>query len=134
MKKQKLFKIILSIFFLLLVSGTIFWFTAIFRLSLQKKTIVVNGKEIFAWIADTQIAREQGLQNIIWLPRSSGMLFVFDRPGQYCFWNKNTLRSLKLIFMRDGKVTEEINLQSIWKGKQTICPMYDADSVLEVFN
>ncbi|MFA5272433.1 MAG: DUF192 domain-containing protein [Candidatus Omnitrophota bacterium] len=132
MKKKRLFKIIVSIFFLLLISGTIFWFTAIFRIPLQKKTRVVNGKEILAWVADTQSAREQGLQNIIWLPKSTGMLFVFDQPGQYCFWNKNTPRSLKLIFMRDGKVTEEANLQSIWKGEQTVCPVHDIDSVLEM--
>lgn len=117
---------------LLLAAG--FWFTAIFRVSLHQKKIIVNGREMLAWIADTQSTREQGLQNIIWLPKNSGMLFVFERPGQYCFWNKNTLRSLKLIFMRDGKVTEEVLLRSIWKGEQTICPVYDADSVLEVIN
>jgi len=131
--KKKISKVILIIILLLLL-GVGFWFTAIFRVSLHKKKIIVNGKEILVWVADTQSAREQGLQNIIWLPKNSGMLFVFDQPGQYCFWNKNTLRSLKLIFMRDGKVTEEANLQSIWKGEQTICPVYDADSVLEVIN
>lgn len=132
MKNNKLFKNILIAILLFLIFGIIFWFTAIFRLPLQKKKIIVEGKEIVVWIANTEDTREQGLQNIIWLPKNSGMLFVFDQPGQYCFWNRNTLRSLKLIFMRDGKVTEEANLQSIWKGKQTICPVYDADSVLEV--
>lgn len=132
--KRKIFKIILITVFLSLLFVAGFWFTAIFRVSLQKKKITVNAKEVIVWVADTQSAREQGLQNIIWLPKNSGMLFVFDRPGQYCFWNKNTLRSLKLIFMRDKKVTEEIRLQSIWKGKQTVCPMYEADSVLEIIN
>jgi hypothetical protein len=103
-------------------------------LDLPKKKIVVNGKEISVWVAETQSAREQGLQNIIWFPKSSGMLFTFDQPGRYCFWNKNTLRSLKLIFMRDGQVTEEIKLQSIWKGEYTVCPLYDADSVLEMID
>jgi len=131
--KKKISKVILIIV-LLLSLGAGFWFTAIFRVSLHQKKIIVNGEEMLVWIADTQSAREQGLQNIIWLPKNSGMLFVFDQPGQYCFWNRNTLRSLKLIFMCDGKVTEEANLQSIWKGKQTICPVYDADSVLEVIN
>ncbi|MFA6281439.1 MAG: DUF192 domain-containing protein [Candidatus Omnitrophota bacterium] len=132
MKKNKFFRATLILTLLILAAGTIFWFTAIFRLSLPKKKIVINGKEISVWIAQTETAREGGLQNIIWLPKNSGMLFVFARPGQYCFWNKNTLRSLKLIFMRDGKVTEEVFLRPIWKGKQTICPVYDADSVLEV--
>lgn len=134
MKKNKLFKTILLMMLFILASGIIFWFTAIYRLDLPKKKIVVNGKEISVWVAETQNAREQGLQNIIWLPKSSGMLFTFDQPGRYCFWNKNTLRSLKLIFMRGGKITEEIKLQSIWKGEYKVCPLYDADSVLEMID
>ncbi len=119
---------------LILLSGTIFWVTAIYRLPLKTQKIIVNGKKIFVWVADTEDSREQGLQNIIWLPKNSGMLFVFDQPGKYCFWNKNTLRSLKLIFMNKGKITEEKYLPSIWKGKQTICPRQKADNVIEIID
>lgn len=112
--------------------GLAFWFTAIFRFQLKEKEIKVADKKIIAWVADTHEARLNGLQNIIWMPKSRGMLFVFDAPDKYCFWNKNTLIPLKLIFMRSGQVTEEFELNPIWKGKQTICPNYDADCVLEI--
>jgi uncharacterized membrane protein (UPF0127 family) len=29
------------------------------------------------------------------------MLFVFDRPGQQCFWMKNTLIPLQIAFLAD---------------------------------
>lgn len=32
---------------------------------------------------------------------NEGMLFVFDRPGQQCFWMKNTLIPLQIAFVAD---------------------------------
>jgi hypothetical protein len=127
------FKFLLVIL-ILLICGFLFWFTAIFRFPLERRKIKVLDKELIVWVADTSEARLKGLQNIIWMPKNRGMLFVFETPDKYCFWNKNTLMPLKLVFMRDGYVTEEIELNSIWKGKQTVCPRYEADSVLEIIN
>jgi len=109
-----------------------FWLTAIFRLPLEKRKVKVSDKELIVWVADTYDKRLQGLQNIIWMPKDRGMLFIFDSADRYCFWNKNTLMHLKLIFMRQGTVTEELELAPIWKGKQTVCPRYEADSVVEM--
>lgn len=124
----------LLIILIVLICGFLFWLTAIFRLPLEKRKIKVLDKELLVWVADKEEARLQGLQNIIWMPKSRGMLFVFDAPDKYCFWNKNTLMPLKLIFMRDGKVTEELKLKPVWRGRETICPRYEADSVVEVIS
>jgi len=124
----------LLIVLIILISCFLFWFTAILRLPLEERKMKILNKELVVWVADTHQARLKGLQNIIWMPKNRGMLFVFDIPDKHCFWNKNTLMPLKLIFMRGGEVTEELELRPIWKGKQTVCPRYDADCVIEIIN
>ncbi|WP_425045549.1 DUF192 domain-containing protein [Primorskyibacter sp. S87] len=56
-------------------------------------------------LAETQESRAQGLMFRESMPRSSGMLFVFEKPGRVAFWMKNTLISLDMIFVdRTGRV------------------------------
>lgn len=50
-------------------------------------------------IADTEALRSRGLMHRESLPRSSGMLFVFDRPERAVFWMENTLIPLDMIFI-----------------------------------
>lgn len=72
--------------------------------------ICVVGKPYFTWpticsskqcfkieIADTPKTREIWLMNRTSLDEDKGMLFVFDQPGQYSFWMKNTLIPLDMI-------------------------------------
>ena len=35
------------------------------------------------------------------MPANDGMLFVFEQPGQQCFWMKNTLIPLSVAFIAD---------------------------------
>ncbi|MFA5008702.1 MAG: DUF192 domain-containing protein [Candidatus Omnitrophota bacterium] len=122
----------LFIFLILFVCGLLLWFTAIFRLPLEKRKMNISGKELTVWVVDSEVKRLQGLQNIIWMPKDRGMLFVFNAPDRYCFWNKNTFIPLNLIFMRGEKIVNEIYLKPIWQGKQTVCPVEPADAVLEI--
>lgn len=40
------------------------------------------------------------------MPTNDGMLFIFERPGQQCFWMKNTLLPLSVAFVGDdGSIT-----------------------------
>ena len=40
------------------------------------------------------------------MPTNDGMLFIFERPGQQCFWMKNTLLPLSVAFISDdGSIT-----------------------------
>jgi hypothetical protein len=50
-------------------------------------------------IADTAATRAQGLMHRDSLPRSAGMLFIYDAPTTASFWMMNTLIPLDMIFM-----------------------------------
>lgn len=63
-------------------------------------------------IADTPKKRASGLMFQKNLPENSGMVFVFEKPGEICFFMKNTLIPLDMIVISpDRKVADmEINL------------------------
>ena len=50
-------------------------------------------------IADTDATRAQGLMNRPSMPRSAGMLFIYDAPTTASFWMMNTLIPLDMIFV-----------------------------------
>jgi uncharacterized protein len=50
-------------------------------------------------IADNPLSRAQGLMHRDFLPADSGMLFIFQKPGTYTFWMKNTLIPLDIIWL-----------------------------------
>jgi uncharacterized protein len=57
-------------------------------------------------LIDTQLAtnpeqRETGLMFRKEMPASEGMLFVFERASEQCFWMKNTLLPLTAAFVAD---------------------------------
>ena len=56
---------------------------------------------IDAEFAQTAVQREIGLMFRPMMGANEGMLFVFERPGQQCFWMKNTLIPLDAAFVAD---------------------------------
>jgi uncharacterized membrane protein (UPF0127 family) len=56
---------------------------------------------ITAELASTPEQREIGLMFRPSMGANEGMLFVFDRAGQQCFWMKNTLIPLSVAFVAD---------------------------------
>ena len=56
---------------------------------------------INAEMATTPQQREIGLMFRPTMPANDGMLFVFEQPGQQCFWMKNTLLPLSVAFLAD---------------------------------
>ena len=56
---------------------------------------------ITAQLAQTPEQREIGLMFRTAMGASEGMLFAFERPGQQCFWMKNTLIPLAIAFVAD---------------------------------
>jgi uncharacterized membrane protein (UPF0127 family) len=71
---------------------------------------------INAEVASTPEQRAIGLMHRPTMPANDGMLFVFERPGQQCFWMKNTLLPLSIAFLDDdGTVVniEEMKPQTL---------------------
>jgi len=56
---------------------------------------------IVAEVARTPGERSTGLMFRPSLGANEGMLFVFEQPGQQCFWMKNTLIPLSVAFVAD---------------------------------
>jgi uncharacterized membrane protein (UPF0127 family) len=56
---------------------------------------------INAEVASTPEQRAIGLMHRPTMPANDGMLFVFERAGQQCFWMKNTLLPLSIAFLED---------------------------------
>jgi uncharacterized membrane protein (UPF0127 family) len=49
-------------------------------------------------VARTEAERARGLMHRASLPERAGMIFLFERPGIYPFWMKNTLIPLDLFW------------------------------------
>ena len=56
---------------------------------------------IRAEIADEEGERQIGLMHRPSMPANEGMIFVFERPEQQCFWMRNTLIPLSIAFLDD---------------------------------
>ena len=68
--------------------------------------------KIHAEVADSKQQREAGLMHRSSMPEQTGMLFVFDKSGRYCFWMKNTRIPVTIAFI-DGaaKITKLTDMQ-----------------------
>ncbi len=81
-------------------------------------TLGVNIHNIKAEVAQTPQEHEIGLMFRTSMGTNEGMIFVFDRPGQQCFWMKNTLIPLAVAFVaEDGSI---VNLDEM--KPQTLDP------------
>lgn len=59
-------------------------------------------------IADTAAERSRGLMNRQSLPDGEGMLFVFEEETLSSFWMKDTLLSLDILFVKEGRIVDII--------------------------
>jgi uncharacterized protein len=89
-------------------AGTIamLWFAAIASAQeapqkLAQVRLTAGIHNINAELASTPPQREIGLMFRSVMPANDGMLFIFERPGQQCFWMKNTLIPLSVAFIGD---------------------------------
>ena len=59
-------------------------------------------------VADTDQAREVGLQERESLPKRGGMVFIFQDDAPRVFWMKKTLMTLDIIFLDDEGVVRSL--------------------------
>lgn len=90
-----------------------------------------GGQQIEAEIARDETTRQQGLMHRTVMPDNHGMLFVFDRPAQYCFWMKDTLIPLSIAFLDDdGRVVDVTDMQP--RDERSHCPKRPVRLALEM--
>jgi uncharacterized protein len=83
-------------------------------------------------VADTGAERARGLMFRESMPRSVGMLFVYDAPQQASFWMKNTLIPLDMIFAdQTGRVTR-VHARAVPHDLTPIDGGADVQYVLEI--
>src|ERR1017187_5042462 len=90
--------------FLAICAGACVTFAAVAQTgpqSLPKVRLNAGIHNIDAELAQTAEEREIGLMFRTSLGANQGMLFAFGRPGQQCFWMKNTLIPLDVAFIAD---------------------------------
>jgi len=86
-------------------------------------------------LARTTTERNRGLMFRESLNQDKGMLFIFDREGEYPFWMKNTLIPLDIIWINENKEVVFIseNTQSCEKDPcPSVNPGKNAEYVLEL--
>ena len=83
-------------------------------------------------VADDPAERSQGLMMRESMPRSVGMLFVYDHPQRVAFWMRNTLIPLDMIFIDETGTVARIHENAI-PLDETAIPGGDAiQFVLEI--
>ena len=72
----------------------------------------VGGHPLKVEVAATEAQRDQGLMFRKKLGADDGMLFLFDDPGYYAMWMKNTLIPLSVAFIDgDGVILNILDMQ-----------------------
>lgn len=69
---------------------------------------IMGAEEIQLEVARTPYEQAMGLMFRTNLPKSRGMLFIFEPPQPTQFWMKNTLIPLDMVFLRNGEIQEII--------------------------
>ncbi|AXJ00937.1 hypothetical protein CYPRO_1686 [Cyclonatronum proteinivorum] len=52
-------------------------------------------------VAESNMARQQGLMNVYEMPEDAGMIFIFERQEPLSFWMANTPLSLDMVFANE---------------------------------
>ena len=65
------------------------------------KFVKISGQDIKVELALTEVKQTQGLSGRLSLKEDEGMLFVFERPGNYPFWMKDMNFPIDIIWLND---------------------------------
>lgn len=83
--------------------------------------------------ATTAQQREKGLSGRTEMAYDRGMLFVFEREGEHCFWMKDMHFSLDMLWLdQDGKIIDIVQNARPESYPKTFCPDKPASYVIEV--
>ena len=83
-------------------------------------------------VADDGAERAKGLMHRSQMPKSAGMLFVYERPGSVAFWMRNTLIPLDMIFADAAGVVQKVHVMAIPLDETSIPGGSNIQYVLEI--
>ena len=83
-------------------------------------------------IADTNKKRKKGLSMRHQLAADAGMLFLFDAPGEFSFWMRNTFIPLDIIFIDSQGRIHKIHHNAVPMQDDRITSDGMVNSVLEI--
>jgi len=89
----------------------------------QSSFVLINDVKIPVEIADNSEERSEGLMFKDDL--EGGMLFVFEEPGIYSFWMKDTLIPLDIMWIDQGRIV--FIQEDVQPCYLDICPSYTSD-------
>ena len=73
------------------------------------KLVVPSGESVVVRVADDETERQQGLSGTDSLPRGEGMLFVFEKPGEYGIWMKDMNYDIDILWLdAEGRVVKVV--------------------------
>ncbi|CCD28768.1 Putative lipoprotein [Candidatus Glomeribacter gigasporarum BEG34] len=91
----------------------------------------VGAYSVKAEIAENDADRARGLMFRTFLKPDNGMLFVFDRTDQYCFWMRNTKIPLSIAFIDEAGIIA--NMDEMQPGTlNSHCPVRPVRYALEM--
>jgi uncharacterized membrane protein (UPF0127 family) len=99
----------------------------------SKSVVIIAGQKINVEVVDTYKSRALGLSGRAGLAEDEGMLFVFEKSGQYPFWMKDMNFAIDIIW-----IDENLHVVSIEKDAKpesypnNFVPEIPAKYVLEV--
>jgi uncharacterized membrane protein (UPF0127 family) len=105
---QRLLLVVLTVFSLITLPAD-----AQVRFKRGAVTFAQNAKRVTLQVevADTAASRAQGLMHRPRLAENAGMLFIFDEPGHWGFWMKNTLIPLSIAFIdQDWRIVDIVDM------------------------
>ena len=102
---------------IVIIAGVFFWIyggseiteiapNVIKQVTAKYVTAEINHVKIKAEIAKSDTARAAGLSNRNTLGENTGMVFVFEKPGEYAFWMKDMLFGIDIIWINNDKVVD----------------------------
>ncbi|MEO8299560.1 MAG: DUF192 domain-containing protein [Burkholderiales bacterium] len=99
--------------------------------SLPATTLQAGMYNIRAEVAESPAERQIGLMHRKTMPTNDGMLFVFERGEQHCFWMKNTLLPLSIAFVADdGSIVNIADMKPL--DETSHCPLKPVRYALEM--
>lgn len=83
-------------------------------------------------VADDGQERAKGLMHRSEMPKSAGMLFVYDTPRSVAFWMRNTLIPLDMIFADASGVVQKVHSNAVPLDETAIPGGDNIQYVLEI--